>query len=212
MEDFALRLYGMTGSGNCYKPALAMRQLGMPFEWVEVDILSGASRTPQFLARNPNGKVPLLEVTDGGETRALAESNAMLCYLAEGTHLLPDERWARAQALQWLFFEQYSHEPYIATVRFWVHYLHKQEEWKDKIGEAMKKGYAALGVMEQRLARTPYLAGAAYTIADIALYAYTHVAHEGGYSLESYPAIRAWLGRVERHPGFTPMHEAARPA
>ena len=116
-QDYRLKLYGMTGSGNCYKPALLMRQLGIPFEWEEVDILTGGSRTPAFLARNPNGKVPLLEITDGGEARALAESNAMLCYLAEGTALLPDDRWPRAQVLQWLFFEQYSHEPYIATVR-----------------------------------------------------------------------------------------------
>ncbi|MGH8482387.1 MAG: glutathione S-transferase family protein, partial [Nevskiaceae bacterium] len=162
----------------------------------------------EFLARNPNGKVPLLEITDRGETRALAESNAMLCYLAEGTHLLPDDRWPRAQVLQWLFFEQYSHEPYIATVRFWVHYLHKQDEWRERIAEAMKKGYAALGVMEQQLARTPYLAGAAYTIADIALYAYTHVAPEGGYSLERFPAVSAWLARVERQPGFVRMRHA----
>jgi glutathione S-transferase len=204
-----LKLYGMTGSGNCYKPALLMRQLGVPFEWVEVSTLKGETRTPEFLARNPNGKVPLLEVTDRGETRALAESNAMLCYLAEGTHLLPDDRWPRAQVLQWLFFEQYSHEPYIATVRFWVRYLHKQEEWKDKIAEAMKKGYAALAVMEQQLATTPFLAGDRYTIADIALYAYTHVAHQGGYSLDPYPAVRRWLTRVEQQPQFTPMAERA---
>ena len=208
MEDFALTLYGMSGSGNCYKPALLMRQLGVPFTWVEVDILAGGSRTPQFLARNPNGKVPLLEITDRGETRALAESNAMLCYLAEGTHLLPDDRWPRAQVLQWLFFEQYSHEPYVATVRFWVKYLNKQHEWQDRISEAMKKGYAALGVMEQQLARTPFLAGAAYTIADIALYAYTHVAHEGGFSLERHPAVRAWLARVEQQPGHVVMGHA----
>ena len=205
-----LKLYGMTGSGNCYKPALLMRQLGVPFNWVELDIRNGASRTPEFLARNPNGRVPLLEVTDRGETRALAESNAMLCYLAEGTHLLPDDRWERAQVLQWLFFEQYSHEPYIATVRWWVHYLHKQDEWQDKIAEAMKKGYAALGVMEQQLAKSPYLAGDVYTIADIALYAYTHVAHEGGYSLEKYPAVRHWLARIEGQPGFVPMARASR--
>lgn len=208
-EAYRLRLYGMSGSGNCYKPALLMRQLGMPFEWVEVDILQGGSRTPEFLARNPNGKVPLLEVTDGGDTRALAESNAMLCYLAEGTPLMPEDRWPRAQVLQWLFFEQYSHEPYIATVRFWVKYLGKQDEWRDRIAEASKKGHAALGVMEQQLARTPFLAGAAYTVADIALYAYTHVAHEGGYSLQPYPGIRAWLGRVERQPNFVPMAAAA---
>jgi glutathione S-transferase len=212
MDDFVLKLYGMTGSGNCYKPALLMRQLGLPFEWVEVDIIQGGSRTPEFLARNPNGKVPLLEVTDGGETRALAESNAMLCYLAEGTPLLPEDRWARAKVLEWLFFEQYSHEPYIATVRFWVRYLRKQDEWQAKIAEAMKKGCAALAVMERQLARTAFLAGAAYTIADIALYAYTHVAPEGGYALQAYPALRDWLARVEDQPGFVPMAEAARAA
>lgn len=208
----ALTLHGMTGSGNCYKPALLMRQLGIPFEWREVDILAGGSRTPEFLARNPNGKVPLLEVTGSGRTRTLAESNAMLCYLAEGTALLPDDRWARAKVLEWLFFEQYSHEPYIATVRFWVRHLRKQDEWRDKIAEAMKKGHAALGVMEHQLARTPFLAGGAYTIADIALYAYTHVAHEGGYSLEPYPALRGWLARIERQPNFVPMPQAVAPS
>jgi glutathione S-transferase len=210
--DFRLKLYGMTGSGNCYKPALLMHQLGLSFEWVEVDILRGESRTPEFLARNPNGKVPLLEITDNGETCALAESNAMLCYLAEGTPFLPEDRWPRAQVMQWLFFEQYSHEPYIATVRFWIHYLHKQDEWREKIAEASKKGHAALGVMEQQLARTPFLTGDGYTIADIALYAYTHVAHEGGFSLEPYPSIRRWLGRIERQPGFVPMTAVARAA
>lgn len=211
-EACRLRLYGMSGSGNCYKPALLMRQLDLPFEWVEVDILEGGSRTPEFLARNPNGKVPLLEITDGGETRALAESNAMLCYLAEGTARMPEGRWPRAQVLQWLFFEQYSHEPYIATVRFWVKYLRKQDEWREKIAEASRKGHAALGVMEQQLAKTPYLAGADYSIADIALYAYTHVAPEGGYSLQAYPALRGWLARVESQPNFVPMAEATRAA
>jgi glutathione S-transferase len=211
-QDYRLTLHGMTGSGNCYKPALLLRQLGMPFEWREVDILAGGSRTPEFLARNPNGKVPLLEITDGGDTRSLAESNAMLCYLAEGTALLPEDRWPRAQVMQWLFFEQYSHEPYIATVRFWVKYLRKQDEWREKIAEASKKGYAALGVMEQQLAKTPFLAGAAYSIADIALYAYTHVAHEGHYSLHAYPALRQWLARIEQQPRFVPMEQAARAA
>jgi glutathione S-transferase len=211
-HDYRLTLHGMTGSGNCYKPALLMRQLGMPFEWREVDILAGGSRTPEYLARNPNGKVPLLEITDGGETRALAESNAMLCYLAEGTPYMPEDRWPRAQVLQWLFFEQYSHEPYIATVRFWVKYLGKQDEWREKIAEATRKGYAALGVMEHQLARTEFLAGAQYSIADIALYAYTHVAHEGHYSLQDYPAVRRWLARVEQQPGFVPMQVAAQAA
>jgi glutathione S-transferase len=196
-----MKLYGMTGSGNCWKPAALMRQIGQPFEWVEVDILRGQSRTPEFLARNPNGKVPLLETPQG----MLAESNAMLCYLAEGTPFLPAERWARAQVLQWLFFEQYSHEPHIATVRFWVKYLKKQSEWQDKIAETMKKGYAALDVMERQLKQTPFITGAQYTIADIALYAYTAVAGEGGYSLDRYPAVNTWLRRCEATPGFSLM-------
>ncbi|MFA5938302.1 MAG: glutathione S-transferase family protein [Sinimarinibacterium sp.] len=195
-------LYGMTGSGNCYKPLLAMKQLGIPHRWQEVAVVKGETRTPEFLAKNPNGKVPLLELPDG---RLLAESNAMLCYLAEGTPLLPSERYERALVLQWLFFEQYSHEPYIATVRFWVHYLGKRDEWREKIREAMKKGYAALGVMEQQLRKTSFIAGNDYTVADIALYAYTHVAHQGGYRLDDYPQVQAWLQRVERQPGFVSM-------
>lgn len=197
-----LTLYGMTGSGNCHKPALLMRQLGIEFRWQEVDILQNASRTPTFLALNPNGKVPLLAFDDG---RLLAESNAMLCYLAEGSPLFPDERWTRAQILQWLFFEQYSHEPYIATVRFWVHMLGKRDEWHDRITAAMPRGYAALGVMEQQLARTPFLVGEHYSIADIALFAYTHVAHQGGYVLDDYPKVRDWLARVEAQPGYVAM-------
>lgn len=195
-------LHGMTGSGNCYKPALLMSQLGIDFRWVEVDLLAGATRTPDFLAKNPNGKVPLLELPDG---RRLAESNAMLCYLAEGTPLLPTDRYARAKVLEWLFFEQYSHEPFIATVRFWVHYLNEAESRRERIAEAMPRGYAALGVMEQQLAHTAFLTGADYTIADIALYAYTHVAHQGGYTLDDYPAIRAWLQRVAQQPGYVTM-------
>lgn len=199
-------LYGMTGSGNCYKPALLMTQLDIDFRWVEVDLLKGATRTPDFLAKNPNGRVPLLELADG---RRLAESNAMLCYLAEGSPLLPTEPFARAKVLEWLFFEQYSHEPYIATVRFWVHYLNDAEGRREKIAEAMPRGYAALGVMEQQLARTRFLAGDDYSIADIALYAYTHVAHQGGYRLDDYPAVREWLGRVAAQPKHVPMQDRA---
>lgn len=195
-------LYGMTGSGNCYKPALLMKQLGLPFTWREVNLLKGESHTPEFLALNPVGKVPTLVLPDG---RALSESNAMLCYLAEGTALLPADRYARAQVLQWLFFEQYSHEPFIATVRFWIKFLGKREAWAEKIADARQKGVAALGVMEQQLAKTPFLTGAAYTVADIALYAYTHVAHEGDYAMDDYPAIRAWLARITSQPGFEPM-------
>ncbi len=195
-------LLGMSGSGNCYKPALLMRQLGIEYAWEEVDVVGGATRDPAFLARNPNGKVPLLILPDG---RPLAESNAMLCYLAEGTPLLPSDRYARAQVLQWLFFEQYSHEPFIATVRFWIRYQNKREAWADKIRETMLRGYAALGVMEKQLQHNAFIAGDAYTIADIALYAYTHVAHEGDYRLDDYPQLRAWLTRVEQQYRFIPM-------
>lgn len=197
-----MRLYGMSGSGNCWKPATLMDQLGVAYEWIETDIVNGASRTAEFLARNPNGRVPLLEIEPG---QYLAESNAMLCYLAEGSALLPSDRYARAKVLEWLFFEQYSHEPYIATVRFWVKFLGQREAWREKIAAAMEKGYAALGVMEARLRQHPYLAGETYSVADIALYAYTHVADEGGYALDGYPAVGAWLARVAQQPRFTPM-------
>ncbi|NKF21910.1 glutathione S-transferase family protein [Solimonas marina] len=197
-----LTLYGMSGSGNCHKAALLMHQLGIEHRWIEIDIVHGGSRTPEFLALNPNGKVPTLVFDDG---RVLAESNAMLCYLAEGSPLLPDDRWLRALVLQWLFFEQYSHEPYIATVRYWIRYLGKRDEWAVKIAETRTRGYAALDVLETQLRKTPFLVGEAYTIADIALWAYTHVAHEGDFSLDAYPQIRAWLARVEAQPGFMPM-------
>jgi glutathione S-transferase len=179
-----------------------MQQLAIPFDWIEIDLFKGQSRTPDFLGKNANGKVPLLEVAPG---QLLAESNAMLCYLAEGTPYLPSDPWQRAKVMEWLFFEQYSHEPYIATVRWWVHFLKKQDEWREKIAEAMKKGNAALGVMEAQLAHTPFLAGKDYTIADLALYAYTHCAHQGGYDLKRFPAVGAWLARVAAQPRFEPM-------
>ena len=197
-----MRLYGYTGSGNCWKPTAVMRMLDIPYEWVETDILAGASRTPEFLARNPNGRVPLLEVSRG---KYLAESNAMLCYLAEGSSLLPDDAYLRAKVLEWMFFEQYSHEPYIATVRFWVKYLGKESEYRTRIEEARPKGYAALDVMDDQLTRTPFLAGQEFSIADIALYAYTHVADEGGFDLERFGAVRDWLDRVERQERLQPM-------
>ncbi|MCK9192551.1 MAG: glutathione S-transferase family protein [Nevskia sp.] len=197
-----IQLYGFTGSGNCYKPALLMQQLQLPFTWIEVNILNGESRTPEFLAKNANGKIPLLEPEPG---HFLAESNAMLCYLAEGSRFFPADRWQRAKILEWLFFEQYSHEPYIATVRFWVHYQKRGDELAVKIAETMPRGYAALAVMEQQLSQTPFLAGAEYSIADIALFAYTHVADQGGFDLTPYPAVQAWLHRVMTQPGYVPM-------
>lgn len=201
----SITLYGMTGSGNCWKPAALLTLLGRPFDWVEVDSSKGESRSFSFMSLNPNGKVPLLEENGPNGKRLLAESNAMLCYLAEGTPWLPSDPWQRAKTLEWMFFEQYSHEPYIATVRFWVAYLKKQGKWKEKIDEAMKKGYGALGVMDFQLGKTPFLTGSTATVADIALFAYTHVADEGGYSLERYPAVQAWLARMEALPGFRPM-------
>jgi len=199
-------LHGYTGSGNCYKPALAMCQLGVDYQWREVDILKGESRTPAFLAKNANGRIPLLEVEPG---RYLAESNAMLVYLAEGSALLPADRWARAKVFEWLFFEQYSHEPFIATIRFWVAIQKSADAQAAKIAEMRPKGYAALGVMEAQLARTPFLAGDGYTVADIALYAYTHVADEGGFDLAAFPAVRGWLARIATLPGHVTMAEAA---
>ena len=195
------RLYHMQSSGNCWKPRVALHQLGLDVELVDVDIMKGESRTEAFLAKNPNGRVPLLELPDG---RFLAESNAMLAFLAEGTDLIPADRYARALVFQWMFFEQYSHEPYIAVARYWRH-LEGKEPPEAVPGQIEDRGNAALGVMEQRLAEAPFFAGDIYSIADIALYAYTHVAHEGGFSLKDFPNIRAWLTRTAATPRFVGM-------
>ena len=191
-----LRLYDYLESGNCYKVRLVLTQLGEPFERVHVDILKQETRTPEFLAKNPNHRVPLVEWTDG---RLLAESNAILCYFAEGTPLLPVDRWERAQVLQWLFFEQYSHEPYIAVVRFW-HFAGLLEENRAALPAKVERGYHALNVMEEHLAKRPFFVADRYTVADIALFAYTHVAHEGGFDLSRYPGIQAWIERVQSQP------------
>ncbi|MBX3508890.1 MAG: glutathione S-transferase family protein [Parvibaculum sp.] len=198
-----MRLYQMQDSGNCYKVRLAAHKLGLPLELVDVDILKGESRTADFLKRNPNGRVPTLELGDG---RTLPESNAIMFWLAEGTALLPEDRFARAQALQWMFFEQYSHEPYIAVARFW-HSIKPggREEKAAMFPEWHRRGHDALTVMERHLSAHDWFAGNACSIADIALYAYTHVAHEGGFDLESYGAINAWLARVTGEPRHVPM-------
>lgn len=198
-----MRLYQMQDSGNCYKVRLLAHQLGLPLELVDVDILKGESRTADFLARNPNGRVPTVEFDDG---RTLPESNAILFYLAEGTRFLPDDRMARAQALQWMFFEQYSHEPYIAVARFWQSIKPGgYEEKKDSFPLWHERGYQALSVMERHLADHDWFAGGRYSIADIALYAYTHVAHEGGFDLAPYKAIGRWMNRIRSAPGYVPM-------
>ena len=192
-----LRLYDYYDSGNGYKVRLLLAQLGIRYEYVETDILKGETRTPEFLALHPNGRVPLVVLEDG---TALAESNAILFYLAEGTLYLPADKLERARVLQWLFFEQYSHEPYVAVARFIQLYQGMPEDRLEEYKVCQVRGNKALKVMEKQLQRTPYLVGDQYSIADIALYAYTHVAEEADYDLGRYPAIRDWLARVAERP------------
>jgi glutathione S-transferase len=191
------RLYDYLPSGNGYKVRLLLTQLEIPFELVELDITKGLTRTPEFLAKNPNGRIPTLEIEP---SVFLPESNAILFYLAEGTPFFPSDRLARAQVLQWMCFEQYSHEPNIATVRFWVSHDLLTPDRQAQLEQKRTLGYAALGVMEQHLATRTFFVGERYSIADIALYAYTHVADEGGFDLASYPAIASWLERVRSQP------------
>ncbi len=196
------RVYGDSMSGNCYKVKLVLNELALPFVWEEMDILAGDTRRPEFLEKNPNGRVPVLEIEGQG---CLAESNAILVYLSEGTPLIPEDAYRRALVWQWLFFEQYSHEPYIATSRFIVRYLGRPADREDELRARLEPGYRALDVMERQLEVREFLVGDHYTIADIALFAYTHVADEGGFSLDRYPAIREWLARVVARPAFVPM-------
>ncbi len=196
-----LRLYSYHESGNAYKVRLLLTQLALAFESIECDILEGETRTDDFLRKNPNGRIPLLEWPDG---RRLAESNAILFHLAEGTSFGFEDAFRRAQMLQWMCFEQYSHEPYIAVVRFWC-FAGWAEEKRDEIPERMSRGYDALDVMEGHLAQCDYFVGGRYSVADISLYAYTHVAGEGGFDIARYPAIRAWLERVAEQPRHIAM-------
>jgi len=197
-----LKIYGDSRSGNCYKLKLLCSEMEIGYDWQEVDILAGDTRQPEFLAMNPNGRIPLLALPDG---RYLAESNAILCYLADGSEFLAGNPFTRAQILQWMFFEQYSHEPYIATSRFIIRYLGSPAEREADLAQKKDGGYAALGVMEGQLQRHEFMAGDRFTIADIALFAYTHVADEGGFDLEGYPAVLDWIQRIKLRPGYTPM-------
>jgi glutathione S-transferase len=202
-RDSIFTLYSMQRSGNCYKVRLALAQLEMPYRLIEVDILKGETRTPDFLAKNPSGRVPLLKVAPG---RYLPESNAILWYIAGGTSLAPEDRIDRAEALQWMFFEQHSLEPNLGQARFWLTLVkggrelqsHAREDW-------MEKGYQALGVMEKHLETHRFFAANRYTIADIALYAYTHAAHESDFDLTAFPAVRRWLARVTKQPNYISM-------
>jgi glutathione S-transferase len=198
-----LTLYDNLSSGNGYKVRLLLHQLDIPYKRIELDIDKRETRTPEFLAKNPNGRIPTLQLDDG---TYLPESNAIIFYLAESTAFLPAERLQRAQVLQWMFFEQYSHEPNIATSRYWLtHALEITPERKALLDSKKKGGHDALAVMEQHLARRQYFVAERYTIADIALYAYTHVAEEGGFALGPYPAVRAWLARVAAQPRHIPI-------
>jgi len=197
-----LKVWGDVYSGNCFKVKLLLKQLRLQYEWIHVDVLDKETRTADFLAMNPNGRIPLLETETGA---FLPESNAILHYLAEGSAMLPGNRLEHAQVLQWMFFEQYSHEPYIATARYIVRYLRRPAEQEHRLQDKMAPGYAALAVMEKHLASRQFFVGERYSIADISLYAYTHVAAEGGFDLAPYPAVRAWLERVGDQPGYVCM-------
>lgn len=197
-----VKIYGDYLSGNCYKIKLLMHLLGLEYEWQPVNILNGDTETPAFLAKNPNGKIPVLELEDG---TCLWESNAILNFLADGSAFLPSEPRLRTQVLQWQFFEQYSHEPYVAVARFIQLYQGMPAERLEEYKTCQVRGNKALRVMEMQLQLTPYLVGQQFSIADIALYAYTHVAHEGGFELAGYPAILAWIERVKAQPGYVGM-------
>jgi len=197
-----ITVYGFSPSGNCHKVRLLLEQLGRDYRWVEVNSAAGETREPGFLSKNPNGKVPFIERDDG---RVLTESNAILHWLAEGTAFLPVDPWQKAKALSWMFFEQYSHEPYIAVARFICGWTPIDSPRRADLPRLRERGHEALAVMERHLASQDWFTGDFYGIADIALSAYTCVAGHGGVSLERYPAIREWLARVSEVPGFVPL-------
>lgn len=197
-----ITVYGFSWSGNCHKLRLLLEQQGREYQWVEVDSSRGETRTPEFIAKNPNGRVPIIELDDG---RIMAESNAILFWLAEGTPYLPDDSWQRAQALSWMFFEQYSHEPYVAVARFIRGWTPLDSPRRASLPELQQRGHQALAVMERHLSAAAWFNGADYGIADIALFGYTAVADEGGFDLGAYPAVRDWLARVRATPGFIAM-------
>ena len=201
-----ITLYGMSSSGNCYKLLLLMAQLGREYEWEEIDVTRGENLSPEFLAMNDRGKVPVMKLDDG---RTMAESNAILNYLAQGTPLLPDDAWERAKTLQWMFFEQYSHEPYIAVSRFIHRFLPADHPRRASLATLKPCGDEALAAMERHLGRLPWFGGERYTIADIALFAYTDCAADGGFDLSRFPSVSRWLARVRDTTGFVPMPDVS---
>ena len=195
-------LYDSPVSGNCYKVRLLLAHLGLPYERRTVDVVDRSNRPDLLGGLNPALRVPTLLLDDG---RALAESGAILWYFGERTRFVPEDRYERAQVLQWMFFEQYDHEPAIAVVRFWLAYSGRPEAFADRLEERTAAGHRALAAMERHLDGREYVVGDGMTLADVALYAYTHVADEGGFDLSRYPAIGAWLGRVFAEPGHVPI-------
>lgn len=197
-----MKIYGDMQSGNCYKVKLLASILEIEHEWVDVDILAKETQTELYLKKNPNGKIPLLELEDG---RCISESNAILNYLASGSPLVGTCRFTTAKVLQWQFFEQYSHEPYIAVARFIAKYLGLPQDRKSEYQDKQSGGHKALKVMEEQLKVTPYLVGTELTIADISLYGYTHVANEGGFDLSQYPSIQQWIKRIRSNSKYIGM-------
>ncbi|PCJ16632.1 MAG: glutathione S-transferase [SAR86 cluster bacterium] len=196
------KVYGDIQSGNCYKIKLLLSFLGLEHEWIEVDILAGETHTDDFKKMNPNTRIPVLDLGDG---KYLTESNAILNYLADGSPFLPEDRYQRAQVLQWQFFEQYSHEPYIATARYIRKYLGLPKEREAEYHAKQEGGHKALAVMEQQLTQTDFITGNSLTIADISLYAYTHVSHEGGFDLSDYGSIQTWIKTIEQQENYVGM-------
>ncbi|MDA0261045.1 MAG: glutathione S-transferase family protein [Proteobacteria bacterium] len=200
-----LRLYDYLPSGNGYKVRLLLTLLAIPFERIELDIVEGETRTESFLAKNPNGRIPAVELENG---EILSESGAILFYFGQGTDYFPDSPLDRARVLQWMFFEQYDHEPNIAVARHWIQHLGLDDERQRVLTERQRRGHEALGVMEQHLAQHAYFVSHRPTIADLALYAYTHVAEEGGFELDRFPAVGRWLSRIAALPGYIPITKA----
>ena len=195
-----MKIYGDSNSGNCLKVKWVSDRLALPYQWVEIDTLKGGSRTPEFLERNPWGQVPVVELDDG---RTLAQSNAIIRYLARGSDLIPSDAFAAAKMDGWLFWEQNSHEPYVAVCRFHMVYLGRPASELDP--EKVKRGYAALDHLEQRLGASRFLVDETFTLADVALAAYTRVAHEGGFAMAHYPSILRWIGETEKNLGLPPV-------
>ena len=197
-----ITIHGYSPSGNCHKLRMLFGHLGRDYRWIETDSAHGATRTPEYLAKNPNGRVPMIETDDG---RSMVESNAILCWLADGTRYFAGDAWQRAQTLSWMFFEQYSHEPYVAVARFICGWAPLDSPRRAELPRLREHGHKALAVMERHLATNDWFSSMGYGIADIALFGYTHCAADGGFDLAGYPALGAWLERVRAQPHFVPM-------